>query len=460
LRQTWHINANAAWQQSAANWENGTAAAVIPDGGELIAAFTNPGAGATRTVTVDGALTPTRPRVMGLDFAGSLSYTLDAINGGEIELLNTFGPTAKITVSNAGGVAGTNRVNVPLVLNDDLVVQNNGGATTVATLELSSIRGTNRSITFAGNGDTALIAASPSFTGSIALTGGKLSLRHGQATNGQPITVSAGALVLRNNDSTDFQSDVTFTGSTVLAVGNGGAGSGQTQSIDDLTVAAGATVSLVRNNGAHFAAADVVINGALSVSVQPGSPAATRFDTLAFAPGVGRMNLNDSPLIVASTPLASVEQMIVSGHNAGAWDGPGLVTVMPDAQTGLTSLGIATADQTGHATFGGVSVSGDDVLIMYTYAGDANLDGFISGDDYTAIDFAVAIPAASGWFNGDFNHDGIISGDDYSTIDFNIVAQGTPFTPSAPVGLTAVPEPGAIAMSLLAGSCLTRRRKR
>ena len=66
------------------------------------------------------------------------------------------------------------------------------------------------------------------------------------------------------------------------------------------------------------------------------------------------------------------------------------------------------------------------MLIKYTYAGDANLDGVISGDDYSSIDFNLEVPGASGYFNGDFNYDGIISGDDYSTIDFNILAQGAP----------------------------------
>jgi hypothetical protein len=59
------------------------------------------------------------------------------------------------------------------------------------------------------------------------------------------------------------------------------------------------------------------------------------------------------------------------------------------------------------------------------YAGDANLDGIISGDDYSTIDFNVGT-SAFGYSNGDFNFDGIVSGDDYSTIDFNYAAQGLP----------------------------------
>ena len=66
------------------------------------------------------------------------------------------------------------------------------------------------------------------------------------------------------------------------------------------------------------------------------------------------------------------------------------------------------------------------VLIKYTYVGDANLDGLISADDYSALEFHVGVPGSSGWYNGDLNFDRIIWADDYSAIDFNLVAQGAP----------------------------------
>jgi len=64
-----------------------------------------------------------------------------------------------------------------------------------------------------------------------------------------------------------------------------------------------------------------------------------------------------------------------------------------------------------------------DVLAMYTYAGDANLDGKINVDDYGRIDFFSAL-GGSGWYNGDFNLDGKVNVDDYGIIDFNVGIQG------------------------------------
>jgi hypothetical protein len=100
--------------------------------------------------------------------------------------------------------------------------------------------------------------------------------------------------------------------------------------------------------------------------------------------------------------------------------------------------------------------------MMYTYAGDGNLDGVIDGGDYGIIDNNVQIPGAFGYANGDFNYDGVIDGGDYGVIDNNIQSQGPPFPISAPVGLsavTAVPEPAACGFAV-AMMCLLRRHRR
>ena len=101
---------------------------------------------------------------------------------------------------------------------------------------------------------------------------------------------------------------------------------------------------------------------------------------------------------------------------------------------------------------------------MYTYAGDANLDGQINIDDYGHIDTSVGI-GLTGWINGDFNYDGVINIDDYGIIDVNVGVQslGTFPTATSPSGLgvTAIPEPLAVSLAIpLAGAALARRRPR
>ena len=98
------------------------------------------------------------------------------------------------------------------------------------------------------------------------------------------------------------------------------------------------------------------------------------------------------------------------GRNGGAWNGAGIITSA--ASGNRTTLGIA-------------EIAGD-VVVKFTYAGDANLDGKITIDDYVKIDNGIAAGLA-GWSNGDFNYDGKINIDDYTKfIDVNIGAQGAP----------------------------------
>jgi hypothetical protein len=111
---------------------------------------------------------------------------------------------------------------------------------------------------------------------------------------------------------------------------------------------------------------------------------------------------------------------------------------------------------------------------MYTYGGDATLDGQINIDDYARIDSNANLPGVSGWFNGDFNYDGKINVDDYGIIDVNIGIQGAPFSTTSSIAAnstgggtsvplsaaSAVPEPTAIATLAFIALLLTTPRAR
>src|SRR5207248_3818742 len=113
------------------------------------------------------------------------------------------------------------------------------------------------------------------------------------------------------------------------------------------------------------------------------------------------------------------------------------------------------------STWAGQTVTGADTLVMYTYGGDANLDGKIDISDYGRIDFNIPL-AVSGWFNGDFNYDGKIDISDYGIIDFNVGIQGAAFDTgaSATPQVASVPEPGSVSLMAIASGALLRRRRR
>ena len=230
----------------------------------------------------------------------------------------------------------------------------------------------------------------------------------------------------------------------------------------------------------HVGALDVQTTGAAAIVA--GAAHTIQVDTITVA---NTFDMTDNKMVVHTTPVGSwngsaytgVTGMIQAGRGDGTWNGLGIRTSMTDATTGvLTTLAVARADETGHdgGTFGNVSVSGDDVLVMYTWGGDADLNGELNGDDYFYLDSNILANQAgannASFHNGDFDYSGALDGDDYFILDSNILqAQASAPFPTgagstgslqAGAGLTAIPEPASLALAALASSVLLRRRAR
>ena len=114
--------------------------------------------------------------------------------------------------------------------------------------------------------------------------------------------------------------------------------------------------------------------------------------------------------------MASIYTQLKTGFNAhtGYWNGStGIIsTAAANDTTRLTTLGY----RTGGTAFDGLNTTSNDVLVKYTYYGDANLDGTVNGADYQQIDNGFG-SHLTGWQNGDFNYDGVVDGSDFSLID-------------------------------------------
>jgi hypothetical protein len=62
-----------------------------------------------------------------------------------------------------------------------------------------------------------------------------------------------------------------------------------------------------------------------------------------------------------------------------------------------------------------------------------------------------------GWLSGDMNLDGTVTGDDYTVIDANLgLGAGNPLAAS---GIGALPEPGAITLMAVSALWTLRRRR-
>jgi hypothetical protein len=268
-------------------------------------------------------------------------------------------------------------------------------------------------------------------------------------------------------------------------------------------IQAGATLSLsgstigtwagLAKEGAGTLIVDELHPAALSVNagtivVKPNGLAAgvSRINNFSINP-TARLDITNNHVITAM-PLGTlgtgntytgVTGLIQQGRNGGDWSGSGIVTSQTQATTGnFTSIGVARASDVRPATasatalWAGQTITGTDTLVMYTYGGDATLDGKINVDDYIRIDSGIAA-GLSGWSNGDFNYDGKVNIDDYTQfIDANIGTQGPPlFAAGGAGGLSlsggaaAVPEPasvlgGAVGLIVALGANRSRSRRR
>ncbi len=154
----------------------------------------------------------------------------------------------------------------------------------------------------------------------------------------------------------------------------------------------------------------------------------------------GTLDLTGNDLEITTGNLATTQNQLASGYGHGQWTGTGIRTTAAATDSGhLTSLG-AILNNGIYGTngplglFDNTNPAASTVLLRFTYAGDANLDGRVDGSDYTLIDHASGT-SLTGWINGDFNFDGKVDGSDYTLIDNAFNSQSV----SLAAGLTAVP---------------------
>ena len=173
----------------------------------------------------------------------------------------------------------------------------------------------------------------------------------------------------------------------------------------------------------------------------------------------GTLDLASNDLTVAATPISTISGYIDGGFNNGNWNGAGLTSSAAQAASSAahkTALGYATASSLGVTTFDGQPVTGSTVLVKYTYAGDANLDGIVNAQDFDAL-AAHYGTSSDVWTQGDFNYDGTVN-----TIDFNVLASNynLNIAPAAPVLGTLVPEPAFCGVAAVGSLGFLRQRRR
>lgn len=190
--------------------------------------------------------------------------------------------------------------------------------------------------------------------------------------------------------------------------------------LDTINISAGPPITLMADQYEGIvltSGANVTIGGDASQAV-----VATTFSI----DGDSKLDLAGHNLILPYT-TASLETQVrqyVSNWTA-AQGGPMLLSSNFDDPSSPFARTLAVADNAHlqFASFSGQTFAPGDfsqVLVKYTYFGDANLDGQVTPTDYAIVDGNIG--PDRDWGQGDLNGDGKVSPADYALIDGNIGA--------------------------------------
>jgi autotransporter-associated beta strand protein len=464
----------------------------------------------------------------GAPTAGTLSIAGNSANSstfsGPVTLENnvTLSQVTSGSLNVTGGITGTPNLTGP---DTEAFASNNGPIDTINGN--SPLNSGFQTITFAGPGNVNVSAATNATNSFGIYDSNDPNLNNESAyvgTGGGFVYNGSNGLISVSvtGGTTTFASVNSYSGGTSVSGGQLIFGNLSpalsARSVSALSISGG--VVQVATAGASGGSA----NGARNVLVLSSGPSITQGTPTLYstspvtAPALtisgGTLDLTNNDLIVHSgssgestfgniSTAGTIENLVATGRGTnGAWTGTGitssaaaatpstmaLAAVINDKnQSGSGSLTGALVGTTagfnhGLSTFDGQTVVDGDVLVKYTYYGDALLNGNVTAGDYAQIDNAYNVDKTSpgtlvGWYNGDFNYDGVINGDDYSLIDNAYNSQGSvnfagvsagpaemiasDTAQIAAVATPAVPEPTTLGiLGIGAAGLLMRRRRR
>ncbi len=238
---------------------------------------------------------------------------------------------------------------------------------------------------------------------------------------------------------------VTVTGPTTIVADPGSAAPNVVASGSAATL----TVNTSSGSQVHLASLSLANGATATLAASP--PAVV----LEVAGGLSvdstsTLNLGAGDLDVANGSLSALTALVTRGYDGGAWTGTGITSSAAAGRREPPDGGRRPVEQ--RERVGPRSgrlrrrpaVAATDVLLKYTYYGDANLDGVVNGTDYALVDagfLAARRPSPlTGWYNGDFNYDGKVDASDYTLIDnaFNLAKTPLSFSAQLVAGPAAV----------------------
>ncbi|WP_428941025.1 beta strand repeat-containing protein [Fontivita pretiosa] len=456
--------------------------------------------GMTGTLTLNG-----NDRMTG---ANKVTYR----NGGKVIVTGLHSYTGITTIAGANLATGENRAD----RRDSDRSSDTENIFTSTVLEISNI---------ADGGLPSALGASTSDAANLVFTGGTLRYVGAGGSSDRLFSIGtfgatidssgSGPLSFSNNGGIvafgNGNRSLTLTGSNAgdntLAATLADAGSGSLLSVVKTgpgkwilsganTYTGGTTVNAGTLAATRLANGTITVNaGAVAQITAKGtanSPAGTSRTASLNLAATARLDLNNNSLILDGGNLATTTAQLKTALENGGnfdWLGPGIGSTQANVQNTtagsfLYGLGVVLNDlaQVGgsgpiYTDFAGVSgLVGTEVLVKFTYFGDADLSGSIDATDYSLIDNGY-VNTLSGWINGDFDYSGVIDATDYALIDNAYVNQAGPLAEALIAEHTklfggeylaalravqsgVVPEPATAGVLVLGATAMLPRRRR
>jgi autotransporter-associated beta strand protein len=398
---------------TAGNWTGG-----VPDAATDTASFAS-------AIKISSTVTFPADWVVGnISFNNtSYSYTIASTTGGPL-ILDNGGASATASINDSGG---THSISAPIQLNSNLNVSvtNPGDELNITGNISDNAASSGAALAMSGNGTLNLTGVNTYRSGT--------TINSGTLVIGASGALPAGSSVI-NNSLLSIQAGI--SGAPVVAGRISGAG----------TLAIGGA-----SPGYMQLAAGSGASSQSSLSITSGS-------TLDITNNSFTINY-PTP---ATDPVSTILASLTSGYSKGTWTGAG-ITSSTAAGSGSAPL-MSVGYDDGNADPGDAA-GPNQIVVKYTLAGDANLDGQVNFADLLIVvhNFNTT---GNDWAHGNFTYssNGLVN-----FADLLIVAEN--FNKSAPVGDLAqvsvpattvqVPEP-SVAGALLApvaGWILRRRRR-
>jgi autotransporter-associated beta strand protein len=397
-----------------ANWGAGQG---MPSNAGDIVTFGN-AIGAPEVVTLNGT-EQFQISVGTMNFNSGESYTIAQGTGGTLTL---NGNVTNYNYNQNFGASTMSVTNAGAQINDEFGNHTISAPVSLATGVTIAVGQSNNTFTISGN----------------------ISGAGGITLNGTTSALSAGTTVLSGIN--------TYLGATT---------------VDSGTLVIGGAASLPTGNA--LAIGTATTTGAVQLASNTGSKT---LSSLTINAG-STLDITNNHLFLnyaagtQATADSTIRGYLVSGYAGGTWNGAGI-----DSSTAAVTSGYAV----GYADGADGVVTGlpsGQIELKYTLAGDANLDGVVSGVDFTILVGNLG-KSVNAWDKGDFNYDGVVSGTDFTALVGNLgkSANGADVTlPAADLAaidafaaanglMTSVPEPTSAGLLIAAGVGMLARRRR